>query len=293
MQQVLDELLDHGEGDLPALLATRVVGLLGERGDQRRQVLLLDGEDARRARQRVVDRDPRRPRGRSGPRGARASCGRVAVAVAGPSPSARAERAASGAARDGTASGRGRARALREQPVEEGLHGGDEYSTAHSAPETRSASLTSGARLKRRELSTGCSRTVESAVTEAPEDPNLRDLWKRLFHRGVTMAPRGRPGAAVPAAPEDVRNRRHRTGKDLQKGDFRTTGGEPPLSSATRRRQRLIHGDREPVSTGNDSYPQYPQETVNRGPAPLKRALATHSGRGYTGASSRSSWTRG
>jgi hypothetical protein len=32
---------------------------------------------------------------------------------------------------------------------------------------------------------------------------------------------------------------------------------------ATRFRQRLIHGSREPVSTANSSYPQFPQLVVN------------------------------
>ena len=62
VEQVLDELLDDGVGHLTALLAAVVIGLLGERGDERRQVFLLDGDHARRAGERVVDGDARRAR---------------------------------------------------------------------------------------------------------------------------------------------------------------------------------------------------------------------------------------
>ena len=61
VQQILDELLEDRVGDLPALLAAVVVRLLRQRGDERGQVLLLDGDHPRRARERVVDGDARRP----------------------------------------------------------------------------------------------------------------------------------------------------------------------------------------------------------------------------------------
>ncbi len=57
MQQVLDELLEDRVGDLAPLLAAVVVRLLRQRRDERRQVLLLDGDHARGARERVIDGD--------------------------------------------------------------------------------------------------------------------------------------------------------------------------------------------------------------------------------------------
>ncbi len=77
MQQVLDELLDDRVGHLAALLAAVVVGLLRERGDERRQVARLHGDHARRAGEGVVDGDARRP----GPYGHGRQLGLCAVAA--------------------------------------------------------------------------------------------------------------------------------------------------------------------------------------------------------------------
>ena len=59
VQEVLDELLDDRVRHLAALLAAVVIGLLRQGGDQGGQILLLDGDDARRAGECVVDGDAR------------------------------------------------------------------------------------------------------------------------------------------------------------------------------------------------------------------------------------------
>src|SRR5665648_644366 len=48
VQEILHEFLEHRVRDLAALLATVVIGLLRQRGDEGRQVLLLHGDHARR-----------------------------------------------------------------------------------------------------------------------------------------------------------------------------------------------------------------------------------------------------
>src|ERR1035437_6109643 len=58
VDQVLDELVDDREGYVAALFPARVVGLLGKRGDQPRDVALLDADHAGWAGERVVDGDP-------------------------------------------------------------------------------------------------------------------------------------------------------------------------------------------------------------------------------------------
>ncbi len=71
-------------------------------------------------------------RGASGPvgtSGSQASRGAVVVASVGP-PASLELKHCLGRGGDGAGRGCGRVRSLSEQPVEEGLHGGDEYSTA-------------------------------------------------------------------------------------------------------------------------------------------------------------------
>ena len=150
VDEVLDELADDRVRHLAALLAAVVVGLLGQRGDERRQVVVLDAHHARRAGERVVDGDAwrrrtagrrrqlrRRPRRRPLPGHAARS------AASAPSTSLVA------AAVSAPAAPRSAAPGIGEQPVEERFHGGAEYTSGPDPP--RSASTGRGeTRMSRR-----------------------------------------------------------------------------------------------------------------------------------------------
>ena len=131
VDEVLDELVDDRERHVAALLPAGVVGLFGERRDQPGDVALLDAHDPRRTRERVVDGDARGagPQRRGGgdhpPEDVRARLvdRRPSTAAAGPT-------AGPAVVTRATPGGR---RILGQQPVEERLHGGMQY-TRGGAP---------------------------------------------------------------------------------------------------------------------------------------------------------------
>src|SRR5665647_2483034 len=179
MEKILHQLLDDGVWHLPSLLAAVVVGLLGQRSDERRQVVLLDGDHARWAGEGVVDRDARslRPQGDVGKLAVRV---RVMGARAG-SDGRRVRSPRRGLPGGGPLFG--------EQPVEERLHRGAEYTRA-PAPSGADIGAPRKALLQRNRPS--CPQGVRDVwivPSRRDEDmPSLRELWIRRFHREVDEA---------------------------------------------------------------------------------------------------------
>ncbi len=192
VDEVLDELVDDREGHVAALVAARVVGPLGKRGDQVGHVALLDAHDARRARQRVVDGDARRAGALRGVGGARLGSGGGAGAALGGRLVDRRGPAGDG----GTRGARGR-RILGQQPVEERLHGGMEYSRDGSPPAAAVKSAFAG---DRPPLSTGFSTSVESPGSRRPRRAQIPAFVEKVLS-GLLVAgpPVGRPAGRSPA----------------------------------------------------------------------------------------------
>ena len=171
VQEVLDDLLEDRVRHLAALLAAVVVGLLRQRGDEGGEVLLLDGDHARRTGERVVDRD-------AGGLEAERDRGEWAVGSG-----------AGGGVRRGRGGGSprrglpGGGPLIGEQPVEERLHRGAEYSRAPGKPPWRL--MKRGFAGERRKLSTACSRFVESDPAGPPGNAQFAAVVETAVSGGL------------------------------------------------------------------------------------------------------------